>query len=108
MACDGKNSKIARDVGIPLTSKDYKQQALVTSVKHERNHKGIAYQFFMPTGPLAILPLRKNRSSIVWVLPTKIGLCHSCWSYPRKSTRKIWTQRHDQKHLFDMSRDIVS
>ena len=77
MACDGKNSKIARDVGIPLTSKDYKQQALVTSIKHERNHRGIAYQFFMPTGPLAILPLRKNRSSIVWVLPTKIGLCHS-------------------------------
>ena len=77
MACDGKNSKIASDVGVSLTFKNYKQQALVTSVKHERNHKGIAYQFFMPTGPLAILPLRKNRSSIVWVLPTKNGLCNS-------------------------------
>jgi 2-octaprenyl-6-methoxyphenol hydroxylase len=35
-------------------------------VAHELPHNGIAHQFFMPGGPLAILPLTGNRSSIVW------------------------------------------
>jgi 2-octaprenyl-6-methoxyphenol hydroxylase len=39
---------------------------LVTAVEHEMPHNGTAHQFFMPEGPLAILPLRGNRSSIVW------------------------------------------
>ena len=33
---------------------------------HEKPHEGAAWQFFMPEGPLAILPLPGNRSSIVW------------------------------------------
>jgi 2-octaprenyl-6-methoxyphenol hydroxylase len=35
-------------------------------VAHELPHNGIAHQFFMPPGPLAILPLTGNRSAIVW------------------------------------------
>jgi 2-octaprenyl-6-methoxyphenol hydroxylase len=35
-------------------------------VSHALPHDGIAHQFFMPSGPLAILPLTENRSSIVW------------------------------------------
>ncbi|MBD5067563.1 2-octaprenyl-6-methoxyphenyl hydroxylase, partial [Xanthomonas citri pv. citri] len=44
----------------------YGQTALVCAVDHERPHGGTAWQYFMPTGPLAILPLPGNRSSIVW------------------------------------------
>ncbi|MEM9846137.1 MAG: FAD-dependent monooxygenase, partial [Pseudomonadota bacterium] len=44
----------------------YAQTALVASVAHEKPHLGIAHQFFMPPGPLAILPLPGNVSSIVW------------------------------------------
>ena len=74
LACDGKNSKIASKSGISATRKDHAQHAIVTSVEHEYNHNGTAYQFFMPAGPLAILPLRRNRSSIVWVLPNALAL----------------------------------
>ncbi|NBB99009.1 MAG: 2-octaprenyl-6-methoxyphenyl hydroxylase, partial [Alphaproteobacteria bacterium] len=45
---------------------DYGQTGLVCAVEHERPHNGEAHQFFMPPGPLAILPLPGNRSSIVW------------------------------------------
>src|SRR5690606_31398041 len=45
---------------------DYGQIALVAAVDHELPHHGTAHQYFMPTGPLAILPLPGNRSSIVW------------------------------------------
>jgi hypothetical protein len=44
----------------------YGQTALVCAIAHERPHNGVAHQFFMPPGPLAILPLPGNRSSIVW------------------------------------------
>lgn len=74
LACDGKNSKIAYKTGISVTHKDYEQHAIVTSVEHEYDHMGVAHQFFMPNGPLAILPLRRNRSSIVWVLPNALSL----------------------------------
>jgi 2-octaprenyl-6-methoxyphenol hydroxylase len=40
--------------------------ALVCAIEHDLPHHGIAHQFFMPPGPLAILPLKGHRSSIVW------------------------------------------
>ena len=40
---------------------------------HARPHGGIAHQFFMPSGPLAILPLPGNRSSIVWTEAARAG-----------------------------------
>nr|WP_236549716.1 UbiH/UbiF/VisC/COQ6 family ubiquinone biosynthesis hydroxylase [Profundibacterium mesophilum] len=63
---DGRQSPTGRRAGITRLVRDYGQGALVTSVEHARPHEGIAHQFFTPEGPLAILPLRGNRSSIVW------------------------------------------
>lgn len=65
-ACDGRTSPAAVRAGIRRTGHAYGQTALVAAIAHERPHHGIAHQFFMPTGPLAILPLTGNRSSIVW------------------------------------------
>lgn len=65
-ACDGRTSMTATRAGIHRTGHAYGQTALVCAVAHSRPHGGIAHQFFMPTGPLAILPLKGNRSSIVW------------------------------------------
>jgi 2-octaprenyl-6-methoxyphenol hydroxylase len=66
IGCDGRGSGTAARAGIPRTGWGYGQTALVTAVAHEKPHHGIAHQFFMPEGPLAILPLPGNRSSIVW------------------------------------------
>ncbi|MGY3438799.1 MULTISPECIES: FAD-dependent monooxygenase [unclassified Marinovum] len=66
VGCDGRNSGTAARAGIQRTGWDYGQTALVCAIAHELPHHGCAHQFFMPAGPLAILPLTGNRSSIVW------------------------------------------
>ncbi|MEO0943309.1 MAG: FAD-dependent monooxygenase [Pseudomonadota bacterium] len=66
VGCDGKTSGVARTAGIKRTGWDYPQTALVCAIAHEKPHSGIAHQYFMPAGPLAILPLTENRASIVW------------------------------------------
>ncbi len=66
VGADGRQSGTAMRAGISRTGWDYGQTALVCAIEHEKPHHGIAHQFFMPSGPLAILPLAGNRSSIVW------------------------------------------
>jgi 2-octaprenyl-6-methoxyphenol hydroxylase len=66
VGADGRRSGVAERAGIKRTGWDYGQTALVCAIGHEKPHHGIAHQFFMPPGPLAILPLPGNRCSIVW------------------------------------------
>ncbi|MEO1177744.1 MAG: UbiH/UbiF/VisC/COQ6 family ubiquinone biosynthesis hydroxylase [Pseudomonadota bacterium] len=66
IGADGRQSGTATRAGIKRTGWEYGQTALVCALKHEKPHNGIAHQFFMPAGPLAILPLKGNRSAIVW------------------------------------------
>lgn len=66
VGCDGRASGTAARAGIRRSGHDYGQTALVCAIAHEKPHEGVAHQFFMPPGPLAILPLPGNRSSIVW------------------------------------------
>ena len=66
IGCDGRGSGVASRAGIKRMAWGYDQTAVVCAVAHEKPHGGIAHQFFMPGGPLAILPLTENRSSIVW------------------------------------------
>ncbi|MFD1194983.1 UbiH/UbiF/VisC/COQ6 family ubiquinone biosynthesis hydroxylase [Seohaeicola saemankumensis] len=66
VGADGRRSGTAERAGITRTGWDYGQTAMVCAIEHDLPHHGIAHQFFMPPGPLAILPLKGNRSSIVW------------------------------------------
>lgn len=67
VGCDGRGSGTATRAGITRIGWRYGQTALVTAVHHEKPHNGTAHQFFMPEGPLAILPLAGgHHSSIVW------------------------------------------
>ena len=66
IGADGRSSGTAARAGIKRQGWGYGQTALVCAIAHDRPHHGIAHQFFMPAGPLAILPLPGNRSSIVW------------------------------------------
>lgn len=67
VGCDGRGSGVATRAGIRRVGWGYGQTALVTAIRHEKDHQGIAQQFFMPSGPLAILPLKGgHHSSIVW------------------------------------------
>ena len=67
IGCDGRGSGVAARAGIRRQGWGYGQTALVTAIHHEKDHEGTAHQFFMPAGPLAILPLPGgHHSSIVW------------------------------------------
>ncbi|MDR7123325.1 FAD-dependent monooxygenase [Pseudotabrizicola sp. 4114] len=67
VGCDGRGSGTAARAGITRVGWGYGQTALVTAIRHDKDHQGIAQQFFMPAGPLAILPLPGwHHSSIVW------------------------------------------
>ncbi len=66
VGADGRASGTAQRAGIRRTGWGYGQTALVCAIAHEHPHHGTAHQLFLPPGPLAILPLQGNRSSIVW------------------------------------------
>ncbi|QPH55160.1 FAD-dependent monooxygenase [Pontivivens ytuae] len=71
IGCDGRGSGTAERAGIKRMAWGYGQTSLVCAVEHEQPHEGVAHQMFFPEGPLAILPLPGNRSSIVWTEETE-------------------------------------
>jgi 2-octaprenyl-6-methoxyphenol hydroxylase len=66
VAADGAKSRVREQAGIATRGWAYGQSAIVTTVAHERAHNGRAEEHFLPAGPFAILPLKGNRSSLVW------------------------------------------
>ena len=71
VGADGRNSELAKRSKIKKSGWQYKQNALVCAIEHELDHNGLAWQYFLPSGPLAILPMTGKRSSIVWTEKTK-------------------------------------
>jgi 2-octaprenyl-3-methyl-6-methoxy-1,4-benzoquinol hydroxylase/2-octaprenylphenol hydroxylase len=69
VAADGAGSPLRERAGIATHGRDYGQRAVVAHVATERPHAHTAWQRFLPTGPLALLPLADGRSSVVWSLP---------------------------------------
>lgn len=66
VAADGGRSRLRSLAGIGTVSWPYPQSGIVVTVEHERPHHGRAVEHFLPGGPFAILPLKGNRSSLVW------------------------------------------
>jgi 2-polyprenylphenol 6-hydroxylase len=66
VAAQGADSALREWAGIDVGGWSYPQRSIVANVTTEKPHRGIAYQRFMPAGPLAFLPLADGRSSIVW------------------------------------------
>ena len=66
VVADGPDSPLRQQLGLESVGWGYEQQALVAHITTESPHGGVARQRFLPTGPLALLPLADGRSSIVW------------------------------------------
>ncbi|MCB1461122.1 MAG: ubiquinone biosynthesis hydroxylase [Nitratireductor sp.] len=66
VAADGVRSRLREQAGIRTLHWPYDQMGIVVTVAHERPHEGRAEEHFLPAGPFAILPLKGNRSSLVW------------------------------------------
>ena len=66
VAADGARFRLRERAGIATHGWEYDQSGIVVTVGHERDHHGRAEEHFLPAGPFAILPLKGNRSSLVW------------------------------------------
>jgi len=66
IGADGARSASRECVGIHVQERQYEQTAVVAHVQTQLPHRATAWQRFLPTGPLAFLPLSDGRCSIVW------------------------------------------
>ena len=69
VAADGAASPLRELAGIATRGRDYAQHAIVAHLRTELPHQATAWQRFLSTGPLGLLPLADGRSSLVWSLP---------------------------------------
>ncbi|KAL1304013.1 hypothetical protein AAFC00_000454 [Neodothiora populina] len=80
IGADGANSPVRGFANIPSRGWDYDRQGVVATLQMRglgwggERHK-IAYQRFLPSGPVALLPLPNNHASLVWsTTPDKANL----------------------------------
>ncbi len=76
VGADGVNSKVREVALIQRVKHPYQQHALVCNVATSESHQNTAWQCFMPSGPLAFLPLYNGSSSIVWSLDEELAQQH--------------------------------
>lgn len=62
--------------GFELKSDDYQQHALIANIGLSDSHQHKAFERFTPTGPLALLPLTRQRYSLVWTLTPEQAAQH--------------------------------
>ncbi|TXJ09892.1 MAG: FAD-dependent monooxygenase [Acinetobacter sp.] len=77
IGADGANSFVRQQAGIGLDVLNYHETAISCAIRTEQPHQHVARQIFLPTGPLAFLPMQSlnqvesgHWQSVVWTLPT--------------------------------------
>jgi 2-octaprenylphenol hydroxylase len=63
---DGADSPLRTQLGIEVEEHPYGQRAIVARLAPQRPHESTAWQCFLPTGPVALLPLADGHVSLVW------------------------------------------
>lgn len=66
VGADGARSTLRQLAGIEATSHNYHQRALIVNVETALPQQDVSWQYFTPTGPIAMLPLPGHRASLVW------------------------------------------
>ena len=77
VGADGRYSKIRELSSFKYFYNDYNQRALVFNISHEQNHNSSAVEYFFPSGPLALLPMKNKKqkmSSVVWTIENSMQL----------------------------------
>ncbi len=73
VAADGRDSWVRQEAGIGADVTPYGEMGVVANLRAERSHRAIAFQWFMPDGVLAWLPLADGMVSIVWSAPDALA-----------------------------------
>jgi 2-octaprenyl-6-methoxyphenol hydroxylase len=72
-AADGRGSPLRDLAAIGVMRWTYDQTGIVATIAHARPHHGRAFERFFATGPLAMLPMQGDRSSIVWAADNRLA-----------------------------------
>jgi 2-octaprenyl-6-methoxyphenol hydroxylase len=79
VAADGAQSLVKQAAGIASSDNDYEQVAVVANIRTDRAARGIAYERFAESGPMALLPLGEGSYTIVWTLsPDRAAAVQEC------------------------------
>jgi 2-octaprenyl-6-methoxyphenol hydroxylase len=68
IGAEGRRSLCRAAAGIAIRGRSYRQTALTCNLGHTRPHQNVSTEFHTPTGPLTLVPLPEQRSSLVLVL----------------------------------------
>lgn len=68
VAADGKDSTIRQLLGLDAREQHYQQVAITANISTDQPHHGRAYERFTDSGPMALLPMSDNRSSLIWTV----------------------------------------
>lgn len=83
VAADGMRSAVREHLGLGARTHDYAQSAIVTAIRPQYPHQGVAYERFLPTGPLAVLPkpddAQGHACSLVWTVPSDQLASFEAW-----------------------------
>ncbi len=71
VGAEGRGSIVRRAAGIETVGWAYGQSGVVATVRLGRDHGNVAHEYFLPSGPFAILPLTDQRASLVWTETTR-------------------------------------
>jgi 2-octaprenyl-3-methyl-6-methoxy-1,4-benzoquinol hydroxylase len=98
VAADGANSQVRQLVDIGITSWDYQQSAMLINVKTQLPQQNITWQQYLPTGPVAFLPLSKSPVSDTSALehPEQGGYASLVWYHQRDEIKRLSTLSNQQ------------
>uniref|UniRef100_A0A2P2IS82 Ubiquinone biosynthesis monooxygenase COQ6 n=1 Tax=Rhizophora mucronata TaxID=61149 RepID=A0A2P2IS82_RHIMU len=75
VGADGSKSQVRELAGFKTTRWNYSQNAVICTVEHSVENT-CAWQRFLPTGPIALLPMGDKFSNIVWTMNPKESVDH--------------------------------
>ena len=91
IAADGARSQIRELAGLQVNEWNTGHSAIVSVVQTEQSHQFTAWQRFMPSGPLAFLPLSENKTGVASSNKSAI-----VWSIESDKAEKLHTLTDDE------------
>ncbi|CAM0877842.1 unnamed protein product [Alopecurus aequalis] len=79
VGADGSKSNVRQTAGIKTSGWNYPQSAIICTVEHTAEND-CAWQRFLPSGPIALLPIGDNLSNIVWTMSPEEASRHKSTS----------------------------